>query len=180
VLYGLWNRFIQNRSQFFVDRGDDFCTIRCMTSFGGSSVSPARRLAMKQFGAVAALLLIYGQTPRPLSPAVMLFITYNFDIHCLTPGFIGEWFAGLRVLLSNWLETGPGGDPEPFASHFATYHDAQVCCHTFLLYCQIGSNYHLFSHLPIETVTWLCTSRSPLICYTRPPLVVTHIVTQNG
>jgi hypothetical protein len=86
-------------------------------------------LAMKQFGAVTALLLVHGQTPRPLSPAVMLFIIYNFDIHCLTPGFIGEWFAGLRTLLSNWLETGPDGDPEPFASHFATYHDAQVSFH---------------------------------------------------
>jgi hypothetical protein len=129
ALYGLWNRFIQNRSQFFVDREDGFCTIRCMTSFGGSSVSPARMLAMKQFGAVTALLLVHGQTPRPLSPAVMLFIIYNFDIHCLTPGFIGEWFAGLRTLLSNWLETGPDGDPEPFASHFATYHDAQVSFH---------------------------------------------------
>lgn len=85
---------------------------------------------MKQFGAVTALLLIHGQTPRPLSPAVMLFIIYNFDLRCLTPGFIGEWFVGLRNLLSDWLETGPDGDPEPFASHFATYHDAQVCCHS--------------------------------------------------
>ena len=130
MLFGLWNRFIQNRSQFFVDRGDDFCTIRCMTSFGGSSVSPAWKLAMKQFGAVTALLLIHGQTPRPLSPAVMLFIIYNFDLRCLTPGFIGEWFVGLCNLLSDRLETGPDGDPEPFASHFATYHDAQVCCHS--------------------------------------------------
>ena len=98
-----------------------------MTSFVGLSVSPARKLATKQFGAVTALLLIYGQTPRPLSPAVMLFIIYNFDFHCLTPGFVGEWFSDLRVLLSNWLEIGPDGDPEPFASHFATYHDTQVC-----------------------------------------------------
>jgi len=128
VLFRLWNRFIQNRGQFFVDRGDDFCTIRCMTSFGGSSVSSARKATMKQFGAVTALLLIHGQSPRPLSPAVMLFIIYSFDLHCFTRGFIGEWFVSLRDLLSNWLETGPDGDPEPFASHFATYHDAQVCC----------------------------------------------------
>ena len=103
-----------------------------MTSFGGSSVSPTRKVAMKRFGAVAALLLIHGQTPRPLSPAVILFIIYGFNLHCLTPGFIGEWFVNLRKLLLDWLEMGPEGDPEPFASHFATYHDAQVCC-TFLL-----------------------------------------------
>jgi hypothetical protein len=133
---------------------------------------------MKQFGVVTALLLIHGQTPRPLSPAVMLFIIYNFDLHCLTPGFIGEWFVSLRNLLLDWLETGPNGDPEPFASHFATYHDAQVCCHISPVL--LVSSYHLFSHLPTEIATWLCTSLSLSICFTKPPLVATHIATQNG
>ena len=38
----------------------------------------------------------------------------------------------------------------------------------------------IFYHLPTETVTWLCTSLSLSICYTKPSLVATHIVTQNG
>ncbi|KAF8230740.1 hypothetical protein L208DRAFT_1172704, partial [Tricholoma matsutake] len=67
-----------------------------------------------------------GQTPMPLSPTVILLIVYKFNLHCLTPGFIGEWFVDLQKLIADWLESGPEGDLQPFSSHFATYHDTEV------------------------------------------------------
>lgn len=81
---------------------------------------------MKRFAAICALLFIQGKNPHPLSPAVVLFIIYGFDLRCLTPSFIGEWFADLRSLIFQWLEMGPNGDLSPFASHFASYHDTEV------------------------------------------------------
>lgn len=126
VLFMVWDQFLQSRSRFFVEREEGFCTIKCMTSFAGLSISPARRVEMKRLGAVAALLYIHGQTPKPLSPAVILFLIYSLDLRCLTPGFIGEWFVELRKVLTDWLEMGPEGDPQRFAFHFATYHDTEV------------------------------------------------------
>ncbi|KAF8221415.1 hypothetical protein L208DRAFT_1328137 [Tricholoma matsutake] len=97
-----------------------------MTLFAASSVSVAQKQELKRLGAVCALFYIHGQTPIPLSPAVILFIVYKFNLHCLTPGFIGEWFVDLQKLIADWLESGPEGDLQPFASHFATYHDTEV------------------------------------------------------
>jgi hypothetical protein len=113
---------------------------------------------MKQFGAVAALLLIHGQTPQPLSPAVILLIIYNFDLHCLTPGFIGEWFVNLQKVLLDWLEIGPEGDPEPFACHFATYHNAQVCS------CSCSSAADLISALVAISLLEQRLSDAPVDC----------------
>ncbi|KAF8220749.1 hypothetical protein L208DRAFT_1332026 [Tricholoma matsutake] len=97
-----------------------------MTSFTASFVSVAWKQELKHLRAVCALLYIHRQTPMPLSPAVILFIVYKFNLHCLIPGFIGEWFVNLQKLIANWLELGPEGDLQPFASHFATYHDTEV------------------------------------------------------
>ncbi|KAF8239901.1 hypothetical protein L208DRAFT_1235927 [Tricholoma matsutake] len=76
---------------------------------------------MRQFAAVAALLCINGHNPMPLSPAVILFIMYRTDPHCLTPAFIGEWFVNLQKWLLNWLAMGPGGNLQPFAGYFAFF-----------------------------------------------------------
>ncbi|KAF8233723.1 hypothetical protein L208DRAFT_1554721 [Tricholoma matsutake] len=112
-----------------------------MTSFAASSVSVAQKQQLKCLRAVCALLYIHRQTPMPLSPAVILFIVYKFNLHCLTPGFIGEWFINLRKLIADWLELGPEGNLQPFASHFATYHDTEVSAyrnHDFAIHQSIA------------------------------------------
>jgi hypothetical protein len=102
-----------------------------MTSFAAQAVSPARQRDMKRLGAVCALLYAHGKCPLPLSPAVTLFVVYGLDFRCLTPTFIGEWFAPLHRLILDWLEMGPEGNPDQFAPHFATYHDTEVCSACF-------------------------------------------------
>jgi hypothetical protein len=97
-----------------------------MTLFTASSVSVAWKQELKCLRAICALLYINRQTPMPLSPTVILFIVYKFNLHCLTPGLIGERFINLQKLIANWLELGPEGNLQPFASHFATYHDTEV------------------------------------------------------
>ncbi|KAF8055701.1 hypothetical protein FPV67DRAFT_1434783, partial [Lyophyllum atratum] len=126
VLSTLFQRFVTSRSQYFVERQNGFCTLKCMTSFGAS---PSRLAQMRRFGAVCALLYVRGQAPELLSPAVTLFIVYNFDFGCLTPAFVGEWFGELRKLLLDWKDLGPEGDPRTsieLQAHFAAYHDSQV------------------------------------------------------
>ena len=134
----LWQRFLQNRSQFFVEREEGFCTIRCLTSIAGATLSAGRKKEMMRFAVVAALLYINGHTPMPLSPAVILFTIYGADLNCLTPAFIGEWFVTLRKRLLDWLEMGPGGDLQPFAAHFASFHDTEagfyLICYNQLAY----------------------------------------------
>lgn len=100
--------------------------IWCLTSFAGASVSAVQKKEMRQFAAVAALLCINGHNPMPLSPAVILFIMYRTDPHCLTPAFIGEWFVNLQKWLLNWLAMGPGGNLQPFAGYFALFHDIKA------------------------------------------------------
>jgi len=83
--------------------------------------SSARICELKHLGAAVALMCIHGHFLLPLSPAVLLYVIYNHDFHCLTPNFIGEWYPDLRKLISDWLAMGPEGDPRPFKTQFSSY-----------------------------------------------------------
>ena len=109
----------------------------------------------------------------------MLFIIYNFDSTALPEVLLAN---GLSVFITfsliGWkqaLMATPSLSP-----HTLKHTTMPRCVVAFLLSCQCWSYYHLFSPLPIETVTWLCTNPSQLICFTKPPSVVICIATQNG
>ena len=130
-----------------MEREDGFCTIRCLTSFAGASVSAGRKQEMMRLAVVAALLYISGHTPMPLSPAVILFITYGSDLNCLTLAFIGEWFVNLRKRLLDWLAMGPEGDLQPFATYFATFHDIEAGFYIICYTCQPSYIFYRYLHI---------------------------------
>ncbi|KAG6905443.1 hypothetical protein DXG01_002693 [Tephrocybe rancida] len=128
VIHRLLNQFIgeDNRSRYLAPCEGGHFTLRCITSFT-SSVSPARLKEISRFGAVCALIYVRCQGVPPLSPALILFLLYDFDLRCLTPAFVGEWFPGLHKTVIDWLEMGPSGDPRTgqFMAHFSTYHNVE-------------------------------------------------------
>jgi hypothetical protein len=86
-------------------------------------------------GALAALLLIHGIAPYPLDPVVLHFFIHNCDLHAIHPSFLSEWHPELCCIIQDWINMGSSGDPTPFQSHFASYHDLQVStsvsCHLY-------------------------------------------------
>jgi hypothetical protein len=177
----LWQRFVQNRSQFFVEREDGFCTIRCLTSFAGASVSAVWKQEMRRFAAVAALLCINGHNPMPLSPAIILFIVYGTDLHCLTPAFIGEWFVNPRKRLLDWLVVGPDGNLQPFAGYFALFHDIEAgfdCMSYDLLMFKFLHLFCRYQHISIMIIPHIRQLR--LICYTLLHLGLPHTGILSG
>ncbi|KAG6811001.1 hypothetical protein H0H93_014635, partial [Arthromyces matolae] len=54
---------------------------------------------------------------------MLLFIIYDFDLNCLTPSFVGEWFPSIRTVILDWLDMGPEGNPctPAFDGFLATY-----------------------------------------------------------
>lgn len=153
VLFMLWQRFVQKRAQFFVECKEGFCTIWCLTSVAGASLSAVQKQEIRWFAVIAALLYINGHTPMPLSPAVILFIIYGTDLHCLTPAFIREWFVNLRKRLIDWITMGPEGDLQPFNAYFASFHDTEASFH-LICYLLLAFNY-FFRYLHIGSVTLL-------------------------
>jgi hypothetical protein len=135
-----------------VEREEGFCTIRCLTSVAGASLSAGRKQEMRRFAVVVALLYINGHAPMPLSPAVTLFIVYNADLNCLSPAFIGEWFVNLRKRLLDWLAMGPEGDLRPFASYFASFHDTEASIFLIYYLCQLTIFYTRYLHIVIAII----------------------------
>ncbi|KAG5649243.1 hypothetical protein H0H81_005175, partial [Sphagnurus paluster] len=128
-------RILNNSAQFLVERAEGLSTLQTITSFVLAHPHPdsqpsKRTMDMKRFGAICALMLARGKMPSPLSPAVILFIIYNFNLACLTPSFIGYWYPDLWKMIKEWLLLGPDGNPASnrayFDSHFISYHDHPV------------------------------------------------------
>ncbi|KAG5649391.1 hypothetical protein H0H81_004149 [Sphagnurus paluster] len=135
VLFHLFKtQILDKTAQFLVERAEGLSTLHTMTSFvlarRSESHPNQRTMDMKRFGAICALMIARGQMPSPLSPAVILFIIYDFDLACLTPSFIGYWYPVLRKMIDDWLLLGPAGNPATnrayFDSHFISYHDCPV------------------------------------------------------
>ncbi|KAF8174019.1 hypothetical protein K438DRAFT_1849830 [Mycena galopus ATCC 62051] len=127
VLYTAWLCYQQHAGQWFLSRFDGKCSIATtMPLVSANLVNADRRQNLVVLGCLAALLLIHGIAPEPLSPALIQWAANKCDLGSLTREFIGEWFPELRTLLDDWVSTGPTGDIRPFANHFAIYHDIQV------------------------------------------------------
>ncbi|KAF8143065.1 hypothetical protein K438DRAFT_1784082 [Mycena galopus ATCC 62051] len=97
-----------------------------LTTASANLINADHRQNLVVLGCLAALLLIHGIAPEPLSPALIQWAANKCDLGSLTREFIGEWFPELRTSLDDWVSTGPTGDIRPFANHFAIYHDIQV------------------------------------------------------
>ncbi|KAJ7845313.1 hypothetical protein B0H13DRAFT_2363761 [Mycena leptocephala] len=127
AIYTAFRTFADHPSIWFLPRFDNRCSIATTMSLSTSHfVSNDRRESLTVLGCLAALMLIHGIAPEPLSPAFIQFAAHQCDIQSLTRDFVGEWHAELRALIDDWNAMGPEGNLTPFQAHFATYHDIPI------------------------------------------------------
>jgi hypothetical protein len=123
--YVVFQRYLNHETTWFQRAEGGFLTIRTLFPLS-SSVPPTRLLERKRLGAICGLLMINGQYPGRISPAIFQYLIHGSNFHSLNRTFIGEWFPNLRTLLLAFHAAGPEGDLSPFQSHFVTYHDVEV------------------------------------------------------
>ncbi|KAF7339232.1 hypothetical protein MVEN_02001000 [Mycena venus] len=120
VMYTVLRRYLNREPAWFHRGAGDFLTLRTM--FPSSVPVPAQRLTeAKRLGAICGLLMVFGQSPAPISPAIFQYIVHGGNLHSLPPSFISEWFSELRLQLLEFHAMGPDDDLTPFQSHLITY-----------------------------------------------------------
>ncbi|KAF8140970.1 hypothetical protein K438DRAFT_1879028 [Mycena galopus ATCC 62051] len=101
----------QHAGQWFLSRFDGKCPIATTMPLASANlVNADRRQNLVVLGCLAALLLIHGIAPEPLSPALIQWAANKCDLGSLTREFIGEWFPELRTLLDDWIASLQGRD----------------------------------------------------------------------
>ncbi|KAJ7474611.1 hypothetical protein B0H11DRAFT_1866205 [Mycena galericulata] len=138
VLFTLLQRFFIHEAEWFQRVEEPYLTLRTLSSIS-VPVPPGRLVDFKRLGAICGLLMVFGQSPAPISPAIFQYLIHGGNLHALHPAFLGEWFPELRALLLNFLDTGPNGSLTPFSAHFATFHNIEANIPFFLL------RFHLYS-----------------------------------
>jgi hypothetical protein len=119
-------RFLNQETVWFHRGAGDFLTLR--TLFPASIPASAQRLVeAKRLGAICGLLMVFGQSPTPISPAIFQYIVHGGNLHSLRPSFISEWFRDLRLFLLEFHEMGPEDDLTPLQSELIAFLDQQVC-----------------------------------------------------
>jgi hypothetical protein len=86
----------------------------------------ARLEQVERLGATASMLMIQGQYPAPIDPAVFQYAIHDCDLRSLHRGFIGEWHPHLRLDLDDWMALGPDADISRFESIFVSHLNTSV------------------------------------------------------
>ncbi|KAJ7582356.1 hypothetical protein C8J56DRAFT_1056496 [Mycena floridula] len=94
-----------------------------------ADVSPLRLTEMQVFGAICALMLIYGKFPEPLGPLFLKFVMSELNIHSLTEGFVREWAPDLARDLRHLIDAGPTGDISSLNYLFESYCESTASAH---------------------------------------------------
>ncbi|KAJ7769140.1 hypothetical protein DFH07DRAFT_1006888 [Mycena maculata] len=113
VLFVLLQRFFNQEASWFQRGEGNFLMLCPLFSISAAMPIPVQRLTdFKRLGAVCGLLMIFGWSPAPISPAIFQYIIHGGNLHSLHPTFVGEWFPELRSLILDFLPR--------FETHFAT------------------------------------------------------------
>ncbi|KAJ7433976.1 hypothetical protein FB451DRAFT_1470353 [Mycena latifolia] len=115
-------------SSLVVQGLDGFYTLRShFPSADNSREVPIARLEkLCQFGAVSAMLMVEGQYPGRLDPAIFQFNIHGCDIHSLHPAFVSEWHPGHCLDVSNFLQLLPDADPTEYQSLFINHLNSEA------------------------------------------------------
>ncbi|KAK7466145.1 hypothetical protein VKT23_004870 [Stygiomarasmius scandens] len=118
-----WKLLSENQhSYFFRMSGGDKCTLACSVPNAMSYTIPAaRKNNLGVLGAMAALMIVYGRYPYPLSPAFLQFVIHDTNPLSLTPSFVGEWLPEVNSALNQFRDVGTQGDISSFQSFFQSY-----------------------------------------------------------
>ncbi|KAK7462197.1 hypothetical protein VKT23_007802 [Stygiomarasmius scandens] len=122
-----WRILTQSFTYFFRMSAGDKCTIATSVPLYLSALIPSTRLEdMAVLGAMAALMMVYGKYPEPLSPAILQFFLYGAEPRALGISFVSEWLPELFHDLRRFENTEPNGDLNSFNEVFATYTNFEV------------------------------------------------------
>ncbi|KAJ7621563.1 hypothetical protein DFH06DRAFT_772897 [Mycena polygramma] len=125
VMWTVLRRFLMKETTWFHKGAGECLTLR--TLFPASIPVPRQRLVeAKRLGAICGLLMVFGQFPAPISPAIFQYIVHGGNFHSLHEGFVGEWWPGLRAALLQLIAMGPEQDLTELQSHLITWLDAEV------------------------------------------------------
>lgn len=125
VQYVVFQRYVREQTSWFQPSAGGFFTFRTLYPLS-LSIPASRLIAAKRLGAICALMMVFGQSPMLLSPAIFQYLIHDGNFNSLHPAFIGEWFPDIRLTMLDFLSAGPDADLAPFAAHLLTYLDMEV------------------------------------------------------
>ena len=127
----MFRQFKVQESQWFTPTVDGYTTLATSLTLAASQHVPAaRKLDMAVLGATVALCLLHGFSAAPLDPLLLDFFIHDCNIHVICPTLLADWHPAIKRVITDWIDLGPDGDAGPFQSHFASYHNLQVCGYT--------------------------------------------------
>ena len=128
VVLNLFQQFKVQDVQWFSPTINGYATLATsLTLVTSWHVPAAWKLNMAVLGATVALCLICSISAAPLDPLSLHFFTHGCNIHAIHPTLLTDWHLTFKQVVSDWINLGPNGDPGPFQSHSASYHNLQVC-----------------------------------------------------
>jgi hypothetical protein len=98
---------------------------------------------MRVFGAITALMMVYGKYPEPLSPLFLQFCFGQGDLDALTEDFVHEWAPELAASLRALIDTPDNGDLGPFNYLLKVYLGIEVCVDLLDVHAPTDSNTHI-------------------------------------
>ncbi|KAJ3511111.1 hypothetical protein NLJ89_g4285 [Agrocybe chaxingu] len=126
AVYIAFSKFSQNPSQWFLPRVGEYSSIATTHSLSRPSVSSTRLHSLSILGALAALMLVYGMAPDPLSPVLLHYFIHDCNIESIHSNLLSEWVPDLYRTIRAWIDADQTSDLTPFEAHFATFHDLQI------------------------------------------------------
>ncbi|KAL0563944.1 hypothetical protein V5O48_018112, partial [Marasmius crinis-equi] len=112
--------------EFFTQLGDKFSTLTTVPIATAQWITEEKQQELSVLGAVVGLALIYGYSPFPLNPLLLIYLINNQDLASLRPTIVNHWAPDLYVTLKRWTSIHSFDSIDEFAGHFATYHDLQI------------------------------------------------------
>lgn len=107
IYYTLWVTYILEVGLYLATRCDGYSTLRNTWSLSSASLIPSAHLhTLMKLRAICGLMLLAGQPPLPLDPAIIQFLLNDNNVHSLHKDFIGKWHPDLQALLNDWKTAG--------------------------------------------------------------------------
>ncbi|KAJ7149802.1 hypothetical protein C8R43DRAFT_951776 [Mycena crocata] len=132
AMYLVFTRFVQQRNAWFQPVAGGFLAIRTLYPLS-SSIPPGRLVDATRLGAICGLLMVFGQCPGQISPAIFQYLIHNGNFASLRAPFIGEWFPEMRNTLLELLAKAPDDDLSQFAPQLLTYLDMEASSHALIM-----------------------------------------------
>ncbi|KAJ3764557.1 hypothetical protein FB446DRAFT_796028, partial [Lentinula raphanica] len=115
-------------NHYLVELIDDYTTISAMPLSSSTEVSQSRLQDLTFFGAVVGLSLVHGSYPANINPLLLVYLLNHSNLKSISKHLVMDQFPTLYHTLARWKALDPrDNNLSFFQSHFASYHNVQVC-----------------------------------------------------